>query len=81
VNPTRTMIHPRRFRVLQRRVAHGRGGHDEEHAGDAERLNALIEEARPTDQPWVSRWSGRKPRDRHIESPQLVMLRSLVANR
>jgi len=30
----------------QRRAAHGRGGHDEEHAGDAGRLNALGEEAR-----------------------------------
>lgn len=29
-----------------RRAAHGRGGHDEEHAGDAGRLNALGEEAR-----------------------------------
>jgi hypothetical protein len=28
----------------QRRVAHGRNGHDEEHAGDAGRLNALGEE-------------------------------------
>jgi hypothetical protein len=34
----------------QRRAAHGRGGHDEEHAGDAEWLNALGEEARGKDQ-------------------------------
>jgi hypothetical protein len=30
----------------QPRFAHGRGGHDEEHAGDAGRLNALGGEAR-----------------------------------
>ena len=36
-----------RVRVVQpqRRAAHGRGGHDEEHAGDAGRLDALSEEA------------------------------------
>jgi hypothetical protein len=50
-----------RHRVLvvqpQRRAAHGRGGHDEKHAGDAGRLNALGEDA------WGPHWqdtpSGR----------------------
>jgi hypothetical protein len=39
----------------QRRAAHGRGGHDEEHAGDAGRLNTVGEKARGEPS------SGRRP--------------------